>query len=83
MSVANSHAVRRTAAPSTHASAAAQRPVARASAPRIGFAPKDSDGEGSFKLNLSDLEIPRSQDQLEVEGFKPTLLSRIFDLFSR
>lgn len=81
MSVANSNAVRRPAAPSTHAPA--QRPAARTSASRIGFAPKDGDGEGAFKVNLSDLDIPRSQDQLEVEGFKPTLLSRIFDLFSR
>lgn len=82
MSVANSQAVRRNA-PSMHASATAQRPVARAAGgPRIGFAPKESDGEGGFKINLSDLDIPRSQDQLEVEGFKPSLLSRLFDLFS-
>jgi hypothetical protein len=83
MSVANPHAVRRTAAPSTIASSPAQRPAPRASAPRIGFAPKDSDGESAFKLNLSDLEIPRAHDQLEVEGFKPSLLSRVFDLFSK
>ncbi len=81
MTVANSQAVRRNA-PSMHASSTAQRPVARAGAPRIGFAPKEGDGEGGFKIDLSDLDIPRSQDQLEVEGFKPSLLSRLFDLFS-
>jgi hypothetical protein len=83
MSVANSQPVRRSAAPSMHASSPAQRPVARAGARGIGFAPKDSDGEGAFKVNLSDLEIPRAHDQLDVEGFKPSLLSRLFDLFSR
>ncbi|NLG77943.1 MAG: hypothetical protein GX535_17040 [Xanthomonadaceae bacterium] len=82
MSVPNSQAVRRDVASNLRAAPAAQRPVARAGTPRIGFAPKDSDGEGSFKINLSDLDIPRPQDQLEVDGLKPTLLSRLLNLFS-
>lgn len=79
---ANSQAVRRNATHTIGASSPSQRPAARPGMQRIGFAPKDSDGEVSFKINLSDLDIPRPQDQLEVEGFKPTLLSRLLNLFS-
>ena len=65
--------------PQAHAQAHAQayapvrQPAARAqdfSAPR---------GEEPIHLNLSD--IPRmSTGDLDVEGFKPSLLSRLFDL---
>jgi len=81
MSAANtaSQALRRNVPPA-HSTTAAQRPARPAAQPgRIGFAPKDSEGE--FKLNLSDL--PRVQESLEVEGFKPTLLSRLLGLFLR
>ncbi len=82
MSAPNSQAVRRNVAPNLHAAPAAQRPIARGGMPRVGFAPKDSDGERSFKIDLSDLDIPRPHDQLEVEGLKPSLLSRLLNLFS-
>jgi hypothetical protein len=35
-------------------------------------------GEDEFKLNLSD--IPRQPESMDIDGFKPTLLSRLFDL---
>ena len=34
--------------------------------------------EEEFRLNLSD--IPRIRESMDVEGLKPTLLSRLFDL---
>jgi hypothetical protein len=66
-----SRAVHPHAAPA--ARAAAPRP-ARSAAPTLN-SPERSD---EFKLNLADL--PRSQESLEVEGFKPSLLSRLLDL---
>jgi hypothetical protein len=79
MSVANSQNVRRNAAPATHASPA-QRPTARASTPatRRGFF-AHGNHEDEIKVNLADLEIPRTKE-LDVEGLKPSLLSRLFDL---
>jgi hypothetical protein len=63
------------AQPQAHAHAPVRQPVARAhdfSTPR---------GEEAIRLNLSD--IPRiSTGDLDVEGFKPSLLSRLFDLVS-
>ena len=55
-------------------------PVARTVAPAavavaaVGF----DDHEDEFRLNLSD--IPRMRESLEVEGLKPSLLSRLLDL---
>ncbi|HEX7013838.1 MAG TPA: hypothetical protein VF161_13870 [Steroidobacteraceae bacterium] len=34
--------------------------------------------EDEFRLHLNDL--PRIENDLEVDGFRPTLLSRLFDL---
>ena len=65
-----SRAVHSHAAPA--ARAAAPRP-ARTAAPTLNSSERDE-----FKLNLADL--PRAQDSLEVEGFKPSLLSRLLDL---
>ncbi len=78
----NSHAARRDA---THtirpaAPAPAQRPAARAPSARQGFFVK-AESDDSFKLNLSDLDLPRTQE-MEVEGLKPSLLSRLVDLIS-
>lgn len=64
--------VRRPVAPSRPAA-----PVARAAAPAMAVAGFD-DHEDDFRLNLSD--IPQMQESLEVEGLKPTLLSRLLDL---
>lgn len=61
-----------------HAPVRQAAPV-RQSAPRAGD-PSRSRGEGEFRLNLSD--IPMAQDSLEVEGLKPSLLSRLFDLIA-
>ncbi|MET0533728.1 MAG: hypothetical protein ABW171_05840 [Steroidobacter sp.] len=57
----------------SHAQVRQPAPVARAhdfSSPR---------GEEEVRLNLSDIP-PMSSGDLEVEGFKPSLLSRLFDL---
>jgi hypothetical protein len=57
-----------------------QAPVRQAAnAPQaFGFdAPSDDD---EFRLDLND--IPRMEATLDVEGFKPSLLSRLFDLVS-
>jgi hypothetical protein len=63
------------AQPQAHAPVRQHAPVARAhdfSTPR---------GEEEIRLNLSD--IPRmSTGDLDVEGFKPSLLSRLYDLVS-
>jgi hypothetical protein len=37
-----------------------------------------SNGEDEIRLNLGD--IPRIEDSMDVEGFKPSLLSRLLDL---
>lgn len=63
--------------PQAHAQAHApvQQP-ARAARASDFFTPR---GEEAIRLNLSD--IPRmSTGDLEVEGFKPSLLSRLFDM---
>lgn len=44
-------------------------------APALAFVESNED---EFKLNLGD--IPRQQESMDIEGFKPTLLSRLFDL---
>ena len=57
--------------------AAAQPPAASpASAKRHAF----DHHEDEFRLNLSD--IPTMRESMEVEGLKPTLLSRFMDLVS-
>ena len=55
--------------------AAAGRPALQ-SAPAYAFVSSDIDAE--FKLHLAD--IPRYQGTLDVEGLKPSLLSRLLDL---
>jgi len=67
--------VRRTAA------AAPSRPVSQPARPAMHAAPALAfveSNEDEFKLNLGD--IPRQQENMDIEGFKPTLLSRLFDL---
>lgn len=53
-------------------------PVARAMAPAAVAAVGFDEIEDEFRLNLSD--IPRMRESLEVEGLKPSLLSRLLDL---
>lgn len=38
------------------------------------------EAEDSMRLQLGD--IPRAQESLDVDGFKPSLLSRLFDLLA-
>jgi hypothetical protein len=66
---------RRVAAPARPASA----PVARAPqvAPVAAGASFDQH-DAEFRLNLSD--IPRMRESMEVDGLKPSLLSRLLDL---
>jgi hypothetical protein len=64
-------APRRVAAPARPASAPAAR------APQAAVATFD-DHEDEFRLNLSD--IPRLRESMEVDGLKPSLLSRLLDL---
>ena len=64
------------------ADATVRRPVAprQAAAPVARPAPAQSfdHDEDDFRLHLSD--IPRMRESMDVEGLKPTLLSRLFDL---
>lgn len=67
--------------PQAHASAPAQahasvRQPAPAARAHDFFTPR---GEEEIRLNLSDIPA-LSSGGLEVEGFKPSLLSRLFDL---
>jgi hypothetical protein len=69
--------VRRTAAAAPSRSQSAQPGARQPVAASGGFAfVAASDDE--FKLNLGD--IPHMPATLDIEGFKPTLLSRLFDL---
>lgn len=66
--------VRRTAAAAPSRSVASEPVRAQ---PTFAFA----DGGGDeVKLDLAD--IPRQQESMDIEGFKPTLLSRLFDLLA-
>ena len=70
--------VRHSAAAAARAQAAHQ-PAPRAaarSAPMYAFVSSEVDDE--FKLHLND--IPRQSESLEVEGLKPSLLSRLLEM---
>jgi hypothetical protein len=71
---ANAQTVRRPVAPTRPAGA----PVARAAMQAAPVAAGFDDHDDEFRLNLSD--IPRIQESLDVEGLKPSLLSRLLDL---
>jgi hypothetical protein len=51
-------------------------PAARAAA----FEFSAPTGEDEIRIHLAD--IPRLEETMDVEGFKPTLLSRLFDLIA-
>jgi hypothetical protein len=67
--------VRRTA-PAAPARAT-QAPPTRSTA-QFAFAAASADDE--IRLNLSDIPLVRQDNEMHVEGFKPTLLSRLLDL---
>ena len=74
--------VRRTAAPAPSPSRpapnpqAAARPATRAPQSTAAFVEVDEE----IRINLAD--IPRQQESMDVEGFKPSLFSRLLDLVS-
>jgi hypothetical protein len=70
--------VRRTApaAPSRQT----QAPVARNTSSTGQFAFAAASGDDEIRLNLGDIPIPRQDNEMHVEGFKPSLLSRLLDL---
>jgi hypothetical protein len=76
-----SQQVRRTAPAAPARSAQPSQQPARApmrAVPAFAFAASSADDE--IKLHLND--IPRVEETMDVEGFKPSLLSRLFDLFA-
>jgi hypothetical protein len=54
-----------------------QAPLAR-STQQFAFAAAGNDDE--IRLNLSDIQLPPPDTAMHVEGFKPSLLSRLLDL---
>lgn len=53
-----------------------QTPVARST----GQFTLAAAGDDEIRLNLSDIPLPRIDNEMHVEGFKPSLLSRLLDL---
>jgi hypothetical protein len=78
MSASPAPQIRRAAAPTPQARPAQPQPSARARQSE-GFA-FAADHDDEFRVNLSD--IPRQQESMEIEGFKPSLLSRLFNLIA-
>jgi hypothetical protein len=63
------------------ATAPAHAPAARIPARGTSFVlPVTGDDHDEIKLHLND--IPRVEMSLDVEGFKPSLLSRLLNLFA-
>jgi hypothetical protein len=63
------------------APAAPARPTQAPSARSTGqFAFAAASGDDEIRLNLSDIPMPRQDNEMHVEGFKPSLLSRLLDL---
>lgn len=54
-----------------------QAPLARSTGQ---FAFASTSGDDEIRLNLSDIPRVRQDNEMHVEGFKPTLLSRLLDL---
>jgi hypothetical protein len=54
-----------------------QAPPARSSQQ---FAFATASGDDEIRLHLADIQLPPQDTEMHVEGFKPTLLSRLFDL---
>ncbi|HEY4367097.1 MAG TPA: hypothetical protein VGN07_07645 [Steroidobacteraceae bacterium] len=62
------------------APAAPSHPVASQSAAHSGVRPAFAFAEGGDEIRLNLGDIPLQQECMDIEGFKPTLLSRLFDL---
>jgi hypothetical protein len=44
------------------------------------FAFAAASGDDEIRLHLADIQMPPPDTEMHVEGFKPTLLSRLLDL---
>ena len=44
------------------------------------FAFAAASGDDEIRLHLADIQLPPPDTEMKVEGFKPTLLSRLLDL---
>lgn len=44
------------------------------------FAFAAASGDDEIRLHLADIQMPPPDTEMKVEGFKPTLLSRLLDL---
>ena len=44
------------------------------------FAFAAGSGDEEIRLHLADIQLPPPDTEMKVEGFKPTLLSRLLDL---
>ena len=44
------------------------------------FAFAAASGDDEIRLHLGDIQLPPPDTEMKVEGFKPTLLSRLLDL---
>ena len=44
------------------------------------FAFAAASGDDEIRINLGDIPLPRQDNEMHVEGFKPSLLSRLLDL---
>jgi hypothetical protein len=73
-------AARPAAAPRVRPTSSAPIPQPARPVGRAAFFEKQSAAEDTLRLNLSDL--PRAEASMDVDGFKPSLLSRLFDLFA-
>lgn len=62
------------------APAAPARPTHAPARSTGGFAFAAASVEDEIRLNLSDIPLPRHDTEMRVDGFKPTLLSRLLDL---
>jgi hypothetical protein len=62
------------------APAAPARPTQAPARNTQQFAFAASSGDDEIRLNLADIPIPRNDNEMHVEGFKPSLLSRLLDL---
>ena len=62
------------------APAAPARPTQAPARNNNQFAFAAASGDDEIRLHLGDIQMPPPDTEMRVEGFKPTLLSRLLDL---
>jgi hypothetical protein len=62
------------------APAAPARPTQTPARNTSQFAFAAGSGDDEIRLHLGDIQMPPPDTEMRVEGFKPTLLSRLLDL---